>query len=84
MVLDAGRRVLVGMNRHAKEAGCGKLATHLARSGVEVIRVPDRALHLDCCLAPLPNRETLYRASKFPDPPDVLRACFVRLISLCR
>jgi N-dimethylarginine dimethylaminohydrolase len=83
MVLDGGRRVLVGMNRHTNEAGCGKLANHLARSGVEVIRVPHRALHLDCCLVPLPNGEALYSASKLPaSSVDVLRRCFTLLIPL--
>jgi N-dimethylarginine dimethylaminohydrolase len=85
MVLDEGRRVLVGMHRHTNEAGCGKLATHLARSGVEVIRVPHRALHLDCCLAPLPNGEALYSASKLPAPSvNLLRPCFGQLIPLDR
>jgi N-dimethylarginine dimethylaminohydrolase len=81
MVRDAGRRVLVGMNRHTNEAGCGKLAAHLARSGVEVIRVPHRALHLDCCLAPLPNGDALYCARNLPDASvNVLRGCFERLV----
>ncbi len=76
MVLDQGR-VLVGMNRHTNEAGCGKLANHLVRSGVDVIRVPHRALHLDCCLAPLPNGEALYCESKLPEPSvKKLRECF--------
>lgn len=83
MVLDEGRRVLVEMNRHTNEAGCGKLANHFARSGVEVIRVPHRALHLDCCLAPLPNRAAFYCASKLPNASvNVLRGCFKPLISL--
>ncbi len=85
MVLDEGRWALVGMNRHTNEAGCGKLAAQLARSGVEVIRVPHRALHLDCCLAPLPNREAIYCAGKLPDTSvNVLRGCFERLIPLDR
>jgi N-dimethylarginine dimethylaminohydrolase len=77
MVLDHGRRALVGMNRHTNEAGCDKLAAHLARSGIDVIRVPHRALHLDCCMAPLPNGEALYCASKLPDSSvKVLREFF--------
>lgn len=83
LVLDQGRRVLVGMNRHTNEAGYGKLATHLARSGVDVIRVPHRALHLDCCLAPLPNGGALYCESKLSEPSvKVLQGCFAPLIPL--
>ncbi len=85
MVLDEGRRVLVGMHRHTNEAGIGKLTAHLARSAVDVIRVPHRSLHLDCCLAPLPNGQALYCASKLPDSSvDVLGACFTGLIALDR
>jgi N-dimethylarginine dimethylaminohydrolase len=85
MVLDAKNRVLIGMNRHTNEAGCSKLALHLAGTGVEVIRVPHRALHLDCCLAPLPNGEAIYCASKLSDSSvEVLRRCFTRLIALDR
>lgn len=83
MVIASARRVLVGMNRHTNEAGCGKLERELERSDIEVVRVPHRALHLDCCLAPLPNGEALYCASKLPEPSiEVLRPCFHRLIPL--
>lgn len=83
VVLDRGQRVLVGTKRHTNQAGCEKLAARLARSGVEVIRVPHRALHLDCCLAPLPNRETICSTSRLPDDSlKVLRRCFERVIPL--
>lgn len=74
---------MVGLNRHTNEAGCDKLAAYLARSSVEVIRVPHLALHLDCCLAPLPNGEALYCVGKLPDPSvNVLRGRVSRLIPL--
>src|SRR2546423_1529517 len=53
LVLREGRLVLVGMNRHTNEQGFRKLTAALAGSDIEVIQVPHRALHLDCCLAPL-------------------------------
>lgn len=85
IVLGGTSRVLVGMNRHTNEAGCRKLKTHLSRAGVEVVRVPHGALHLDCCLAPLPSGEAIYCESKLPDSSvDVLGGCFTRLIPLDR
>ena len=66
MVLEGGSRVLVGMNEHTNAGGLAKLRETLAPSGVEVVPVPHKALHLDCCLAPLPNREALYAAGKLP------------------
>jgi N-dimethylarginine dimethylaminohydrolase len=55
MVLKGGRLVLVGMNRHTNEAGFQNLSERLVPDGGNVVRVPHRALHLDCCLAPLPR-----------------------------
>jgi N-dimethylarginine dimethylaminohydrolase len=66
-VLDEGRTVLVGMNRHTNEAGLRHLAAHLKGQGSEVVAVPHKALHLDCCFAPLPNREALVAADKLTD-----------------
>jgi N-dimethylarginine dimethylaminohydrolase len=66
-VLDEGRTVLVGMHRHTNEAGLRHLAAHLARQGSEVVAVPHKALHLDCCFAPLPNGEALVAADKLTD-----------------
>jgi N-dimethylarginine dimethylaminohydrolase len=59
-----GRAVLVGTNRHTNEAGFENLAREL---GAEVVRVPHRGLHLDCCLAPLPDGEALYAPGLLPD-----------------
>lgn len=50
MVFDGGRRVLVGSHRHTNDAGFRRLSDALP--GAEVVRVPHRGLHLDCCLAP--------------------------------
>src|SRR5262245_56424590 len=63
-VLDEGRTVLVGTHRHTNEAGVRHLAAHLAGQGAEVVPIPHRALHLDCCFAPLPNGEALVAADR--------------------
>jgi N-dimethylarginine dimethylaminohydrolase len=83
MVFNAGQRVLVGMHRHTNEGGLRKLLDALAGSGIEVIRVPHKALHLDGCLAPLPNGEALYASGKLPESSvAVLTRHFSRLIAL--
>jgi len=83
LVLGDGRRVLVGMNRHTNEEGFRKLTAALTGSGIEVIKIPHRALHLDCCLAPLPDRSALCAAVKLPDASvDTLKTCFVEMIPL--
>jgi N-dimethylarginine dimethylaminohydrolase len=66
-VLDEGRTVLVGMHRHTNEAGLRHLAAHVMGQGSEVVAVPHKALHLDCCFAPLPNGEALVAADKLTD-----------------
>jgi len=83
MVLDAGKLVLVGMHEHTNESGFRRLADALAGVGAEVVRVPHEALHLDCCLAPLPNREALYAPGKLPESSvSALVRHFNRLIPL--
>lgn len=67
MVLDSGRRALVGMNKHTNEDGVRNLSDALCGSGIEVVRGPHEALHLDCCLAPLPTGEALYAPGKLPE-----------------
>ena len=67
MVLDSGRRALVGMNKHTNEGGVRNLSDALVGSGIEVVRVPHEAIHLDCCLTPLPNGEALYAPGKLPE-----------------
>ena len=58
-VINEGKTVLVGMHRHTNEHGRCLLVRHLAGQGIEVAAVPHKALHLDCCFAPLPNGEAL-------------------------
>jgi N-dimethylarginine dimethylaminohydrolase/enamine deaminase RidA (YjgF/YER057c/UK114 family) len=85
MVFGSNRRVLVGLSRHTNTAGAQKLADALAGSGLEVIRVPHEALHLDCCLAPLPNGEALYTSAWLPrSSVSALERYFKRLIPLNR
>ena len=79
-ILQGGRLVLVGMNRHSTEAAVRWLASIVELSGARVVRVPHRALHLDCCLAPLPNGEALFTPGKLPDTSlEMLRPLFGRL-----
>ncbi len=85
MVFGSGRRVLVGLSRHTNAAGIQKLSDALAGSGLNVVRVPHEALHLDCCLAPLPNGEALYAAAWLPrSSVSALERFFTRLIPLNR
>ena len=83
MILDSGRRVLVGMNKHTNEGGFQKLSEALAGSSIEVVRVRHEDLHLDCCLAPLPNGEALCDSRTLPDASvSSLGKYFGRLIAL--
>jgi N-dimethylarginine dimethylaminohydrolase len=66
-VINDGKTVLVGMHRHTNEPGRCLLATHLARQEIEVVAVPHKALHLDCCFAPLPNGKALIAKKKLCD-----------------
>jgi N-dimethylarginine dimethylaminohydrolase len=85
MVLKGGRLVLVGMNRHTNEAGVQNLREHLAAAGVNVVCVAHRALHLDCCLAPLPTGEALVTADHLPpETISLLSTHFRELIPLER
>ena len=66
MVVDRRRRVLVGTHESTNEAGFLALSRHLKNQGIEAIQVPHRMLHLDCCLAPLPDGSALYTPWKLP------------------
>jgi len=56
--------VLVGTGEISNGAGVSALREHLTGIGVEVRQVSHSALHLDCCLAPLPNGKALYDVTK--------------------
>jgi N-dimethylarginine dimethylaminohydrolase len=81
-VLDEGKTVLVGMNLHTNQAGFDHLNQHLRGPGVEVVAVPHKALHLDCCFAPLPGGEALIAGDKLSDEGRQLLARRFRLIEL--
>jgi N-dimethylarginine dimethylaminohydrolase len=66
-VIDSGRTALVGMHRHTNEHGRCLLAAHPACREIEVVAVPHKALHLDCCFAPLPNGEALIARDRLCD-----------------
>jgi N-dimethylarginine dimethylaminohydrolase len=85
IVLKGGREILVGMNQHTNEAGFQNLVAHLAGSSTNVVKVPHRALHLDCCLAPLPDGDALCATDKLTDETQAqLRGHFSALIALDR
>jgi dimethylargininase len=83
IVLDSARRVLVGLSRHTNVLGVRKLAAALEGTGIEVVSVPHEALHLDCCLTPLPNGEALFASAWLPKASvKSLGKYFTRLIPL--
>jgi N-dimethylarginine dimethylaminohydrolase len=85
MLLQGGRLVLVGMNRHTNEAGFLNLSGHLADPGTTVVCVPHRALHLDCCLAPLPDGGALVATDCLPpETLSLLGSHFRELVPLDR
>ena len=81
-VLDEGKTVLVGMNLHTKQAGFDHVTKHLRGLGVEVVAVPHKALHLDCCFAPLPSGEALIASDRLSDEGRQLLERRFRLIEL--
>lgn len=66
MVRDQGKTVLVGIGPKTNEAGFLALADLLKTQGVEAHRVPHKALHLDCALAPLPDGRALFQPRALP------------------
>jgi N-dimethylarginine dimethylaminohydrolase len=76
VLLDEGRTVLVGMCRHTNDAGLARLAQALDGTGLALVRVPHRGLHLDCCLAPLPDGTALYAPNWLPESSRALVAPF--------
>jgi N-dimethylarginine dimethylaminohydrolase len=66
-VIDDGKTVLVGTHCHTNKAGIGRLTQHFRGRGIEVVAVPHKALHLDCCFAPLPSGEALIASNRLSD-----------------
>jgi N-dimethylarginine dimethylaminohydrolase len=83
LLLDGQHKVLVGMNRNTDEAGYRALASNDAMAEYELVRVPHDALHLDCCLAPLPDGGALYSIAKLPEASvRLLKRSFDQMIPL--
>jgi N-dimethylarginine dimethylaminohydrolase len=81
-VIDDGKTVLVGMHRHTNQAGFDHLAQHFRGPGFEVVAVPHKVLHLDCCFAPLPSGEALIASDRLSDEGRQLLERRFRLIEL--
>lgn len=81
-VIDNRRTALVGMHQHTNEHGRCLLVAHLAGRGIEVVAVPHKALHLDCCFAPLPNGEALIARHRLCDQGLQQLEHYFRLIDL--
>ena len=79
---DDGNTVLVGMHRHTNKAGFDHLTQYFRGPGVEVVAVPHKALHLDCCFAPLPSGEALIASDRLSDEGRQLLERRFRLIEL--
>jgi len=67
--------VLVGIGDTTNEAGYQHVKEVLSQNGIEVIAVPHKALHLDCCLAPLPDGSALYSKSRLPETSKDIIQC---------
>jgi N-dimethylarginine dimethylaminohydrolase len=86
LVLGAGKLVLLGMNRHTNREGLSALAASLrASTGAEVLEIPHRALHLDCCVSPLPSGAALIAPARLLDESiEALSRVFRKLLPLDR
>ena len=81
MVLDG--KVLVGLHHNTDEAGVRALEAARGMAEHEIVRVPHDALHLDCCVAPLPDGAALVALAKLPESSfRLLQRVFDKLIPL--
>ena len=79
-LVEKSKTLLVGTHRHTNALGIRALRAHLAGDETRIVRVPHRALHLDCCLAPLPDGNALYVPGKLPEKSvEAIREFFPRL-----
>ena len=80
IVMDR-KRVLVGVNRNTNDAGADALSLALRPAGIEVLRVPHKALHLDCCFAPLPDGTALISSAKLPESSIAMLRTYYREVT---
>ena len=80
IVMDR-KRVLVGVNRNTNDAGADALSLALRSAGIEVLRVPHKALHLDCCFAPLPDGTALISSAKLPESSIAMLRTYYREVT---
>lgn len=84
IVLNDGNIVLVGIGQITNDVGYQKLYNHLKIMGIEKIeKIPHSALHLDCCLAPLPDGEALFSTKNLPSSSrEILEKYFKKMTPL--
>jgi N-dimethylarginine dimethylaminohydrolase len=84
LVIDNGDVVLVGTGQTTNEAGYQELYKHLKIAEIKTVeRIPHLALHLDCCLAPLPDGDALYSKKNLPENSrDLIKKYFKKLIPI--
>lgn len=68
VIVVSASLVLVGVGQITNDAGVCALRSALSKRlpGCRVVAVPHTALHLDCCLAPVPDGSALVCESFFP------------------
>lgn len=84
LILDDSR-LLAGTGDITDAAGveCLRKSLRHCQQVVDVIQVPHQALHLDCCLAPLPNGKSLISCDRLPlESIEILQPHFIELIAL--
>lgn len=82
MVLNGGT-VLVGTGDITDAEGVAAIRPIVEDQGRTLVRVPHLALHLDCCLAPLPNGKCLFSQARLPEASrEVLRPFFSEFLPL--
>ncbi|MBI5758354.1 MAG: hypothetical protein HZA46_07545 [Planctomycetales bacterium] len=76
--------VLIGTNENSDQSGFDQASDRIRQDGIShVIQVRHGGLHLDCCLAPLPNGDGLFSPGRLSsDACDLLSSCFRRLVAL--
>ncbi len=84
IVILSPSSILIGTGQTTNDLGYSRLEIELESSSFQTIhKIKHKALHLDCCLSPLPNGEALVAKHLiYPDDLKILEAIFNKLIFL--